>query len=489
MSFGKLVLFVFGIVLITLGLFSLYCANTLRDLNSKALATPQTLSVVDLVEKGPGNNLHVLLADFAFGAPIVDKKDGKWKGVWLPVLSSKAAKNAPPSAALWLARISNQQELDDYLKQTAPQVLVASKFDSRSMFFMRTGKTFQSAHPIEESSKLTVLTEPVFVLPNGDVIEAEILLGEYTTTIAWGAVAFSLIVGIFCLWNGLRSGRATKSNANARPTAPLPKEAYDKLEREQELSLHPFSWRLILHRAGNRAGFLLLYWGGALLFVFVGVSALKQGRVDYLVISLALSALLFLAGVYSTFMSGGTLFQGIDGFAVYPSGLRWTKADKTHAALWQDIAEVYRDDTIFFMNGVRQDRVSRMRLKLYDDQEIRLAADTYGDFDVLADAIQRGHQGWMAAVKRQALAKEGEAHFGAVVIRRDGLVLHGELYAWEDIEKYEIENAHINFFHIGAWFFPKTSIALSSIPNSLALLSILAEDLPQVIRGRRKALV
>ena len=56
-----------------------------------AKAEPQSITAADLIKSGPGDNAHVVLTDFMMcqGAYVIesDKKGGKWKGVWFPVVS------------------------------------------------------------------------------------------------------------------------------------------------------------------------------------------------------------------------------------------------------------------------------------------------------------------------------------------------------------------------------------------------------------------
>lgn len=159
--------------------------------------------------------------------------------------------------------------------------------------------------------------------------------------------------------------------------------------------------------------------------------------------------------------------------------------DNNSYALWQDIAEVYRREYRGFSNGALQVSISTMTLKLYDGRTLKITGHGFENFEIMALEVEKAHQGWMAAVKRAELAEEGEAAFGPVAIRRDGLTLRGSFYPWSDVGYYEIENGHINFFRNNAM---KVSFALDTIPNSMALFIIL-EDLVQVIRGRAKKTV
>jgi hypothetical protein len=373
-------------------------------------------------------------------------------------------------------------------------VINVARLPDTSKLRVRPGKNFQEAHPNLDVTKATVLAEPVFVLPDGRVLEADVLFNPRIAQVT-GWVGFgSLVAGGYCLWKGFRAPRRrprrTGAKKNERPTPLSPAAAYDRLAREQELSLHPFSWKLVLARFLYREMYLFPVMIGVVIFLYAAVQAFQKGKSDVFAFCLVITVLLVYGLFHFTFMSVGALFQRISGFAVYHSGIRWQQGSQTHAALWQDIAEVYRAEVrCFSRGGEMRNTFSTLKLKLYDGRVLRMSADTYGNFEALAHAVQSTHGGWIAAVKRQELEEHGEAWFGDIAVCNDGLVLNGRFYNWAEIQKYEVENGSLNFYHQGGLFSSKTSFPLLSIPNSSALLSLLAEDLTQVIRGRRKVVV
>jgi hypothetical protein len=480
-------------VFVTAGGVAFYCFGQLDGLTKAAQVTPQNLSLADLIENGPGGNANVQLTGFTFGKPVVEERDGRWRGVWLPLEPTARSKKKSGPVVLWAERVANPKELQEFVKQTSLNVLCVARLPEDSRLRVGLTRTFQTANPKTDLGKVTVLAEPTYVLPGGLVLRADVLFDPTIARATAWAGFIGFIVGGFCLWRGCRSPQIRvhrgKVKEGERPTPAPPPEAYERLAQERELSLHPFAWRLVFNRAMHRGGILFFCLLGIGFLIFTAAQAFKTGKVEVIGFSVVLSLLLFYVGLYATFMSVGALFQGISGFAVYPSGIRWQEGKKTRSALWEDIAEVYRTETrLYSARGELRNSVSTMLLRLYDGRVLKMSADTYGDFEILAHNVQSAHGGWIAAVKRQELAEHGQATFGPIALCDDGVVLHGRLYPAEELGKYEIENGSIHFYHPGRIFFSRTTIPLLSVPNSAAMVSLLA-DLQHVVRGRRKVAV
>jgi hypothetical protein len=488
----RLLLVVVGIVLMAASFLGFFCYSQISGLTKVGQATPQALPLAELLDKGADNNAHVRLSDFTFGTPLVEERDGYWLGVWLPLEPTTPASKKTGPVVVWAGRVANEQQLQDFIQHTTLDLLCASRLPDSSQLRVRPGKTIQAAYPKTELSKVTVLVEPVFVLPEGTVLGADVLFNSRLAGTGGWLGFGTLILSGFCLWRGCRTpphrSRRAGARANERPTPPPPPGAYTRLARERELSLHPFAWRLVLERVCHRGGYLLLFLGGAGFFIYVAVRAIVAGQPGVFLFGTLIALFLFYFGLFVTFMSVGALLRHCNGFAVYSSGIRWQVGDATHAALWEDIAELYRAEVRCFRNGVPTNTFSTMTLKLYDGRVLKMSADTYGNFECLADNVASAHGGWMGAVKRHELAAHGQATFGPVTVCEDGLALHGTFYPWGELEKYEIENGTLTVFRVGTFFFWKTAIPLMSIPNSSALLSLLG-DLNQVIRGRRRVTV
>src|SRR5689334_23024683 len=62
---------------------------------SQSQAAPQQIRAADLGNKGPGDNIHVILTDFEFDKKyVVEEKRGRWSLVWLPVFPKGKAHQA-----------------------------------------------------------------------------------------------------------------------------------------------------------------------------------------------------------------------------------------------------------------------------------------------------------------------------------------------------------------------------------------------------------
>jgi hypothetical protein len=493
-ALGKGLLVLLGIAFVAAGFVAFFCYGQLDELTKVGQGTPHAMSLAELVEKGPGTNAHVQLSDFTFGPAVIEEKEGPWKGVWLPLVPATPLKQKAGPVVLWSGRISSQEELQEFVKQLKVDVLCVAKLSDTSTLRVRPGKTYRAAHPDYDASKATVLAEPAFVLPGGRVLRADILFDpQIPQRLGW--VGFGgLVLGGLCLWRGFRTPRtevrrtSKRKKKGARPTPPAPAEAYARLAREQELGRYPFSWQQVFMRMFQRGGCLLFGLFGACFFLYLAGQAWNDHRPELLGLFVVLSGVLCFLGFYLTFMSVGALFQGISEFIVHSSGIRWQKGSKTHAALWEDIAEVYRAEVRCFRRGQMTNTFSTMTVKLYDGQVLKMSADTYVCFEALAQSVESAHGGCIAAVKHRELVEEGEATFGVVTLCRDGLILHGTFYPWEKLGDYETENGRIHFYHRGAFFATRTTIPVRSIPNCAALLTLLA-DMHQVIRGRRTVTV
>ncbi len=485
--------------------FSLYCLHQLNLLAESAQTDSQQLTLKELTENGAGDNHHVSLSQFSFGEPIIEKKDGEWEGVWLTLLPQSGE---PEAAVLWAPSIKTQDQLDEYLQRETVDALVSSGLPKSSVFRIGISKTLKKAftkeEPKETSKKegaaksptkegaakspekaelkdLVFLSEPVFVLFNGELIEVQTLLAETTTQYLYGGLGGAILLGIVCF---LVFGLLDRPVKKPRPTIPS-QAAYNRLASEPELSLHPFSWQLVQQRLWKQGG---AFFGGMICVVIllaIGSHASKDGHTGVAAFMYLGSLMFGGASLCLLFMCVRALTQGISGIQVSQSGLSWLRGGKTEYALWEDIAEVYRVENRLFRNGQLEDTCSRLTVKLFDGRDFGFSADTFVDFPTLAENIQALHGGWILDLKNQELSQYGEATFGdKVTMRRDGLVLNGSFYHWTDLDYFQVENGALVFRLNRYVFYAKINIALGTIPNYLALLSLLQDK--GLLLSRRK---
>src|SRR5436309_704210 len=78
----------------------------------KARPQPQAITLADLIKNGPGDNLHVALGDFSFGAPVANPFADRWEGAWVPLYAGRRTDGTPP-ALLYARRTKSRAELDE----------------------------------------------------------------------------------------------------------------------------------------------------------------------------------------------------------------------------------------------------------------------------------------------------------------------------------------------------------------------------------------
>src|SRR5262245_57387374 len=86
-------------------------------LASHASPEPQTLSLQDLVAKGPGDNWHLRVTHFTFGQGyVVEKESASWGEVWIPVYPSPGIEgkgSGPPPSGPFSALVHTRNLRDE----------------------------------------------------------------------------------------------------------------------------------------------------------------------------------------------------------------------------------------------------------------------------------------------------------------------------------------------------------------------------------------
>src|SRR6476659_1498267 len=75
------------------GLFAWYGYKE-RDIAAGSTQTPETISLKDLIARGPDGNANIVLTDYVpCDNFVIEKKHGVWEGAWVPVVPKEEAVN------------------------------------------------------------------------------------------------------------------------------------------------------------------------------------------------------------------------------------------------------------------------------------------------------------------------------------------------------------------------------------------------------------
>ena len=101
--------------------------------------TPQELVCCRLADKGDANNLHVALTGFTFGKPVIETHGQGRECVWLPVELTPRPKKAPKFAPFFRADVRDQAVLDEFVKRSRLEALVATGLPNNSRWQVTAG--------------------------------------------------------------------------------------------------------------------------------------------------------------------------------------------------------------------------------------------------------------------------------------------------------------------------------------------------------------
>jgi hypothetical protein len=435
----------------------------------KAQPQPQQITLAQLVENGPGDNLYVTLTDFSFGAPVVDQFADEWPGAWVPLYVGHRTNGTPP-ALYYSRRTRNRAELDEFLKKESFNALVVSALNDSALKFEPAAKVY-TAHPKLDPQKTLILTEPVLGLGGDRELPPERWFNRTTSYAAWGLSLGMLMAGILCAITSYRLNRRSQE-MDDEPPPPAPSKTVEPNDANV-ISVHHFT----LERAYFVIGALTLAMvcmfviGGVLLQVAVRLALQKSGGAPMI----AILGFLMAAGAVGL---GIKLlldyYLAIREVAILEDGIRWLRWKKTHFAAWTDVRSVFKKDLTYLRNGVRSGRVHTIMLCLYNGQTLRFSHETLEDYDLFADRVQRIHSRIVVQRKEREIAEKGVAAFGPVAVRKDGITIGRTKVPFAYVERFEVTDGQLTVHasNVFRWLKSK-SIPLNEIPNYMALLEML----------------
>jgi hypothetical protein len=107
-------------------------------LNAGASATPQEISLQQLIEKGHGTNNFIILKDFLYSPEMLYKPlrasnpEGAWDSAWTPILvpGEKADKSAKFHAILFWPDVRSKAQYDEFTQQQKLKGMVINAVQS-----------------------------------------------------------------------------------------------------------------------------------------------------------------------------------------------------------------------------------------------------------------------------------------------------------------------------------------------------------------------
>jgi hypothetical protein len=363
-----------------LGLFVLFVASQLNVVADAGQPVPSSTKLADLMATGPGDNGHIHLSEFRFGKPIVEKDGERWRCVWLPLQpTGKVPAKARP-AVLRLGDSPEQQQLDELLTRKTVTALVGSA-ERKSAWDLPPDETFRKAHPEVDPERVTLL----FLNPNiefaGVIWLTEDMIFDRANArkaqgLGWGLIALAAISGLLLV---REAGRRTVEGPRPTPPANEP-ELRRQLLDEQPLSVHSFQ---LLGAIGESLAclFCAVVSLGATFFC-LALSGTPGGQVALKVLAVLFALLMFAGVFFFLYLAVRPFIGGALRIAIFPSGLRWWTLLGPRAALWSDIAQVYRASSI--RSGVRMDSLD---IRLYSGRGLHFTHRTLSDYEAFAQTV------------------------------------------------------------------------------------------------------
>jgi hypothetical protein len=456
------------------GALATYGARQVGWLTEKAQATPQTLRVADLIAQGPGDNLHVELTDLAFGKPVVVDDGVLGKITWVPIAAAGDTESSPPVVILRTRLARDQAQLDELLRRTSLPVLVTTPLPEGSLWKVRAGDSPRRAGPRIDPGRVTFVTDPVLEVGGFTLLSADVLLEPSTVGTARTVAGGAFTVGTFCLLVLFWGRRRCVPDAPRQAVPPPDLSDHARLTDETPLSVHHFSWSLLVRSQGSRLAGAAFCGGAALIGLAAIVRLLLKGEVTAAGVWGLVTLFIAVTGLRLACAAPGVLLRGAFAVAVFPGGLRWWRGRQTYTALWPDIASVWHYDPSVNGQSKRPDRV--LTLILHGGRRLAFSEDTLTDYDAFAATVLNVHGELMLEVKRQELADYREARFGsAIALRPDGVAVWGQFLPWAKLERLEVANGKLMLFRRRSLLQRCVDVPVDGIPNAAVLFTLLRE--------------
>jgi hypothetical protein len=114
------------------GAFGLYMGFQEWRLSRVVQDKPHDMTLAELIEKGPGDNNHIVLSEFTFGDQYVYQKNEKTGSntgkVWVPIATPKQF--GPVRALVKADKVYNENDMHQFQKQPKIQGVVVNLIES-----------------------------------------------------------------------------------------------------------------------------------------------------------------------------------------------------------------------------------------------------------------------------------------------------------------------------------------------------------------------
>jgi hypothetical protein len=355
-----------------------------------AQPTPRTLSVAELIEKGPGGNLHVELTDFTFGPPVAEPKGAAWEGVWVPLQPTWKGSTPPKrNVILWAAGVRDQAELDELLGQKSVTALVTTKLPFHSPWKVSASKTLRRANQQLDAVPVIFLSlRPNLEVAGVTVLTEDQIYAESTAGTAWGLAAGLLVLGVVCVF---LMSRGSRRAAPAGPAAPPDEHARGRLAIENPLSSHRFNFWGAVAASGKFIAVTLFCLVAGLVCWGAAFWTIDKGKTGGAVGGFVFGVIFFLLA-WRGWRNVKKLFGGVTELAVCPSGLRWTKGGQHRMALWTEIARVHRDVYVVSRRGEVTQRTDVFTVYFPSGETLEITHEALTDYPRFANAVPGLHE-------------------------------------------------------------------------------------------------
>lgn len=158
-----------------------------------------------------------------------------------------------------------------------------------------------------------------------------------------------------------------------------------------------------------------------------------------------------------------------------PDGVAWSGLMGSDYRSWDTITEVYRMEHVL-IQGRKRHYTRWVKLEFNDGRSVRFD-QCLTDFDVLAGTIQLVSAYRIVAEKHAELAQSGQATFGTITLRSDGIVVDGDFIPWQSVRRNAIINGCLDLeTNLSGWFTRvHKNKPLGSVPNYSALFALMAD--------------
>jgi hypothetical protein len=132
-----------------------------RSAAERVHATAQPVALAQLLEKGPGTNLHLELQQFTVGEAVIEKApDESWTCVWVPLTPTRTPAKSEYKWAVWrTSTIRDPEQLDALRREKSLTLLCTSGFDDGLDIKVEPSDTLRKQRPKYRTAETVFFTD------------------------------------------------------------------------------------------------------------------------------------------------------------------------------------------------------------------------------------------------------------------------------------------------------------------------------------------